>query len=360
MPADVYQQLARRLDETPNGFSATASSVELRLLAKIFTPEEARLASVMTLHAEPSADIAQRTGVDAKEAHRTLKEMASKGLARVERGERQLLFALEPFVVGFYEAQLPRMDEELAALFEQYYLESMGVGNKVEPAIHRIIPVQEAIPHEITIFPYEQASRMLEEAKAWGVRDCICRVQQKLIGKGCDHPVEACLTFAPVEGVFDHSTVDRAIDLEEALRILHQTEEAGLIHSTGNYISGIDYICNCCTCCCGIMRGVVEFGFLDAVAHSDFSAVIDEDQCINCGDCLPRCSFDAISLGEVFAAIDQAHCMGCGLCASACTVDALHLERRPAGESEPVPQNIKEWGEQRLERRGSTSRKISI
>jgi electron transport complex protein RnfB len=353
MLADVYQQLARRLDETPNGFTATASGVELRLLAKIFSPAEAHLASVMNLHAEPSPDIALRAGVDAKEAHRTLKEMASKGLARFRKGERQLLFALEPFIVGFYEAQLPRMDEEMAALFEQYYLESRGGAAQIEPGVHRIIPVYEAIPHNIAIFPYEQASQILASAKAWGVRNCICRVQQKLIGKGCDHPVEACLTLAPIEGAFDHSQVDRAISLEEALDILHQTEEAGLIHSTGNHINGINYICNCCICCCGVMRAMAEFNIPGAVAHSDFYAVVDESLCVSCGDCLPRCSFNAISLGDSTAMIDRARCMGCGLCASVCGVDALHLQRRPSGETAPTPQDIREWGEQRLERRGS-------
>lgn len=352
MSTDVYQQLARRLDETPNGFTPTASGVELRLLAKIFTPAEAQLASVMTLHAEPSADIALRAGVDAREAHRTLKDMALKGLARFRKGERQLLFALEPFVVGFYEAQLPRMDKDLAMLFEQYFLESRGGAAPVEPSVHRIIPVQESIPHQITIFPYEQASRILESAKAWGVRDCICRVQQKLIGKGCDRPVEVCLTLAPVEGAFDHSQVDRAITKEEALQILRQAENAGLVHSTGNYTNGIGYICNCCTCCCGVMRAVVEFSFPQAVARSDFYAVVDQDLCVGCSDCIIRCQFNAISLVDAKARVDYQRCMGCGLCASACLIEGIHLERRVAGETEPIPQNIREWGEQRLENRG--------
>lgn len=353
MPADIYQKLARRLDETPNGFSPTASGVELRLLAKIFTPAEAQLACVMSMHAESSAEIALRAGVDAREAHRTLKGMASKGLVRFKKGEGELLFALMPFVVGFYEAQLPRMDEELARLFEQYFLESRGGIAQVEPGVHRIIPVQEAIPHEIMIFPYEQASQMLKSAKAWGVRRCICRVQRQLIGKGCKYPVESCLVFAPVVGAFDYSQEERAISLEEALKILHETEVLGLVHSTGNYIDGIDYICNCCPCCCGVMRAVTEFGILTAVAHSDFYAVVDQDLCLGCGDCTTRCHFGALSLIDGKAVVNYAKCMGCGLCASACMVDGIHLNRRPAGETEPVPQNIKAWGMQRLERRGS-------
>jgi len=64
------------------------------------------------------------------------------------------------------------------------------------------------------VYPYEKASNLIENAKAWGVRDCICRVQKKLIGDPCDHPLENCLVFAPVEGYFDNSEVDRSISKE--------------------------------------------------------------------------------------------------------------------------------------------------
>jgi DNA-binding MarR family transcriptional regulator len=87
MPEDVYQRLAHRLDAIPNGFPATESGVELRLLAKIFTPEEAALASVMRLTREPVADIAARTGAEPKAAYRTLKSMVRKGLIRVKKGQ---------------------------------------------------------------------------------------------------------------------------------------------------------------------------------------------------------------------------------------------------------------------------------
>jgi len=231
MAEDVYRKLARRLDAIPNGFPATESGVELRLLAKIFTPQEAALASVMRLTREPAADIATRAGVDPDTAYRTLKGMARKGLIRAKKGEGQLTFGLMPFVVGIYEEQLLRMDAELATLFEQYYQETQGGGiTRHAPPVHRVIPVEEAIPFDLEIFPYERATELLEGAKSWGVRDCICRVQQRLVGKGCDHPVENCLVFAPVESVFDHSEVDRAITKEEALRILHEAEETGLVH----------------------------------------------------------------------------------------------------------------------------------
>ena len=90
------------------------------------------------------------------------------------------------------------MDVELATLFEQYLQATGGAGIVRDvPAVHRVIPVGEAIPVDLEIFPYEHATELLENAKSWAVRDCICRVQQKLIGKGCDRPTENCLVFAP-------------------------------------------------------------------------------------------------------------------------------------------------------------------
>ena len=353
MTEGIYRKLAQRLDAIPNGFPATESGVELRLLAKIFTPEEAALASVMRLSREPAVVIAARAGVDADTAYRTLKGMARKGQIRIKKDKGQLLFGLSPFVVGFYEEQLPRMDAELAGLFEQYLQETQGGGIvRDAPAVHRVIPVGEAIPFDLEIFPYERATELLENAKSWGVRDCICRVQQKLVGKGCDRPIENCMVFAPVEGAFDHSEVDRAITKEEALRILRETEEAGLVHSTGNYRDRHYYICNCCTCCCGILRSVAEFGVPTAAVRSDFHTVVDAEMCSGCGDCLERCQFGALSVPDDVCVVDYARCVGCGLCATVCPTESLYLERRPEGEVPLPPADITEWMVQRALGRG--------
>jgi ferredoxin len=353
MSQTVYRKLAQRLDAIPNGFPTTDSGVELELLAKLFTPEEAVLAATLRLSHEPAEAVAERVDIGADLAYRMLKKMAKGGLIRAKRGEGELVFALMPFVVGFYEEQLHRMDEELATLVERYLQESQGAGiTEDTPALHRVIPVEESVAFELEIFPHERASQLLESARSWAVRDCICRVQQKLVGKGCDHPVENCLVFAPVEGVFDHSDVNRAITKEEALRILGEAETSGLVHSTGNYREPHYYICNCCTCCCAILRGVAEFGVPTAVARADFRAVVDIDLCAGCGDCAEQCQFEALAVPDDTAEVDAVRCVGCGLCAMVCPTGALDLDRRPAGEVPPPPRDIKEWGVQRAEQRG--------
>jgi electron transport complex protein RnfB len=352
MPENVYHKLAQRLDTIPNGFSPTKSGVELRLLAKIFTPAEAALASVMRLTLEPAADIATRAGENPDEVYRTLKKMARQGQIQADKRDGQLVFGLMPFVVGIYEEQLSRIDAELADLFEQYYQETGGGAITHDaPAIHRVIPVEESIPVDIEIFPYERASELLAGAKSWGVRDCICRVQQQLIGKGCERPVENCLVFAPVENAFTPNGVNRAITKEEAFRILREAEEAGLVHSTGNFRHEHSYICNCCPCCCGVIRSVAEFGISTAVARSDFHATVDAEVCSGCGDCLDRCHFNALSIPEDVCMVDATNCVGCGLCATVCATGALHLERRAEGDVPQPPADLKAWMVQRAEER---------
>ena len=347
MQNEMYQHLARKLDELPNRFPRTQSGVEYQMLAKIFAPEEAVLACAMDLEPASVVVIADRAGSDPKGSRDTLKRMVAKGLIDLRKGDGEFTYALRPFVVGFYEGQLPRMDKEMAELFEQYYRETQGGVLRPKPALHRVIPVDRAIPLKVNIDPYEQASAMLDKAQSWGVRDCICRKQQHLIGKGCHHALETCLVFSSIKNAFGRSTVDRTLTKEEAFQILRETEEAGLVHSSGNYRDGIEYICNCCTCCCGIMRGIADYGILSAVAHSNFQIALEEEKCSLCGACIDRCQFKTLSIPDTMLNVDLKHCVGCGLCVLVCPTEALHLEQREQNQISIPPSDIKEWRAQR-------------
>jgi ferredoxin len=360
MSTNAYRRLAQRLDAVPNGFPATESGVELRILAKLFTPQEANLAAEMRLGYEPADQIAARAGTDPEDSYQTLKGMARRGLIRARRGDSGLEFALMPFVVGFYEEQLPRIDPELATLVDQYFHETRGrTILDTPPAIHRVIPVEEAIPFDLEIFPHERAAAIVESARSWGVRDCICRVQQRLLGKGCDRPVTNCLVLAPVEGAFQAGGVTHPITKERALEILEEAEEAGLVHSTSNFRDRIYYICNCCTCCCAVLRGVAEFGVPGAVARSGFRAHVEAEACTGCGACEERCLFGALSIIEGSVDVNVARCVGCGLCAVACPSGAIELERLPADEVTPLPTDIREWTVRRARARGQSLDQIT-
>ena len=351
--AGLYEALAQRLSNTPNGLPRSANRTELKLLAKMFTPLEARLGAAMHLKLEDVADIAPRVGLEEPEAREALKGMARKGLARAGRGEKGLAFALLPFVVGSYEEALPYLDEEMARLFEQLIQETRGEGLLGPgPALQRIIPVEESVDADIELLSYERASDLLQNARSFGVRECICRKQKAMIGEPCDYPLENCLNFAPIEGAFANQPHVRSISKEEALRILREAEEAGLVHSVYNQQEGIFYICNCCPCCCGIMRGVTEFGRAHALARSNYQATVSTDDCTGCEACIERCHFDALSVPDDVCVVDEARCMGCGLCVSACPSDAIRLVKRAAEEQVVTPTDYRQWQEERAAARG--------
>ncbi len=153
-----------------------------------------------------------------------------------------------------------------------------------------------------------------------------------------------------MEGAFDYDDLTRPIPKEEALAVLRRAEEAGLVHTTGNFRGRHYYICNCCPCCCAMLRGLTEFGVPAAVAHSGFRAAVDGEARLGCGACATAVPMGALSVPEGVAVVDPNRCIGCGVCALACPADALHLERRP--DAAPPPQNIQEWMLLRAQARG--------
>lgn len=351
--SEEYRQLAERLDALPNGFPSTPDRLELALLARLFTPEEAALAAQLRLTPETPAAIAARLAGDAHLLRDMLKDLAKRGLIEVERTDDGLGYALMPFVVGFYEMQNTRLDAELAQLVEAYFKQAFPPTLAVEPQFHRVIPIGETIPLNIDIQPFETAIGIINQAKAWGVVECICRKQKALIGEACGHPLEVCMVFSSVPGAFDHAETVRALTREESLATLRMAADAGLVHTVGNRQDHTAYICNCCTCSCGILRGIAELGMANVVARAAFESVVDSALCTGCETCTVWCQFDALALDDAgIMAVDRRRCVGCGQCVLHCEQGALRLVRRPENEIKPVPSTLREWQVQRAEARG--------
>jgi ferredoxin len=127
----------------------------------------------------------------------------------------------------------------------------------------------------------------------------------------------------------------RALTRTEAHATLQRSAEAGLVHCVSNNQRELWYICNCCTCSCGILRGMAELGIAGVVARSAFACQVDSDRCAGCGECVEVCSFHALSVDGV-AEVDGLRCAGCGLCVPVCPQDALILARRPDAEMPPL------------------------
>jgi electron transport complex protein RnfB len=343
---DLYRRLAQTLDSLPNGFPSTGDGSELRLLAKLFTPEEARLAVHLSPDLESLDDLVARTGLETEDIRQKLKSMARRGLIASGRTENGLGFRLMPFIVGIYEMQVGSLDQELAHLVEDYFQKSFSEALTIKPQFHRIIPVGESIQNNMEVFPYESASSLVNLAKAWGVLDCICRKQKALIGEACGHPLDVCMALEQHPGAFDNNPIIHAINQEEALATLKRAANAGLVHSVSNNQQGISYICNCCTCSCGILRGMASLGVANVVARSAFVNSVDELLCNACETCLPYCQFEALKLDEIVK-VNSIRCVGCGVCVPTCPNEALVLVRRPEDEILPIPATVDDWKNQR-------------
>jgi heterodisulfide reductase subunit A-like polyferredoxin len=152
-------------------------------------------------------------------------------------------------------------------------------------------------------------------------------------------------------GAFDNSSTIKALSLEGALGTLERAAKAGLVHSVSNNQRGISYICNCCTCSCGILRGMAEMGISNVIARSAFVNQVDDNLCLACEDCLDYCQFSALTMEDV-TIVNQMRCVGCGVCVPSCPEGALTLVRRPVDEFNSPPVTHKEWLTERARARG--------
>ena len=334
MTEDIYLSLQEFLDMFPLGFPRTDSGVELQILKKLYAPEEARIATHLQVNPEPAESIAGRMGMAADALASDLETMAHKGLVfRIER-EGKALYNAVPFMIGLYEYAVKKIDKELAELFRQYYDEAyqaeMGASNI--PGF-KVTPIQEHIQADVTLFPYHKVYEQIRAARRIAVADCICRKESRLLGHGCDKPLETCLSFGAAAEYYINSGLGRELSADEAIDILKAADAAGLVHA-GINAQHLSNICNCCPCCCASMKGIVEKGhdkhkYLNAL----FVPIIDDAVCIGCEECTERCPVGALHMDDS-AVVDRIRCIGCGLCASGCDVQAITMVLR-ADREEP-------------------------
>lgn len=353
MSDDVYRRLAKKLDEMPNGYPATESGVELRILQKIFTPEEAETAIKLKIIPETAEVIAERLNVPLPEMQTKLDTMVHKGQIGSANIKGQQVYMNVPFIVGIFEFQLNHLDDELGSLIREYAPHLMPVLGGNAPSIMRVVPVniQKKLQHEVK--PYEDIMTMAEKAKSFQLMECICRKERALHGKPCTTSTQVCLGISNNEGAFDRYPMGEIITREKALEVLKNAEDEGLVHSTYNVQKGSMFICNCCSCCCGILNGMKNFNAPYLMAGSSYLAIIDQDECVQCGVCAnERCPVGAIAEQDGSFMVQPERCIGCGVCTTTCPTDAISLIEKPESAADEPPANVVEWYFKRAENRG--------
>ena len=354
MSNNMYHQLREQLDQYSVGFPTTTSGVEMKILKKLFTEDEAHMFLNLSMILETPESVAERMKQDPGQVAALLERMAEKGLIFRLRKEDSVQYAATAFVVGFYEFQLKTMDRELAQLMEQYLEEAFGRQTSQQVVPLRTIPVNRAIDVSWPVAPYEDVREIVKCKDRIAVANCICRVQQGLLEQACDRPLEVCFAFGSHAKYYVERGMGRWIGQEEALEILDQCEEAGLVPQPFN-AQNPGGMCNCCGDCCGVLRALKKNSRPAEMVTSNYYAVVDPDLCAACETCLDRCQMEAITIGpDEIAQVNLDRCIGCGLCVTTCTTEALSLQSKPKEERREPPAQARDTMMQMAEQRGKS------
>jgi Na+-translocating ferredoxin:NAD+ oxidoreductase subunit B len=360
MPSPVYHDLREQLDQYSVGFPATESGIELRILEKLFSEEEASMFLNLGMMLETPQAVAARLGMDPDEVAVLLDHMAEKGLIfRLKKGDAAK-YAAAPFVVGSFEFQVKDLDRELAELTEQYFHEAFGKRISEYDAPMRTIPVNKAVDYAYPTAPYEDVRKLFDDKDRIAVAECICKKQQGLLDKGCDKPREVCFAFGSHGSYYVDKGMGRWVTREEALEIIDKCDEAGLVPQPFN-AQDAGGLCNCCGDCCGILRSIkLHPRPVDKVICNYF-AEVDSDLCTACETCMDRCQMEAISIGsENTAEIDLNRCIGCGLCVTTCPTDALSLKRKSDADIRIPPEKSQQTIMDYFQKRGTSMLPLKV
>ncbi|MBT4088896.1 MAG: 4Fe-4S binding protein, partial [Deltaproteobacteria bacterium] len=308
MNEDIYTKLREFFHSLPGGYPATDTGVEIKILEKLYTPEEADLTMKLKERPERVADIASRLGMNEAGLAEQLENMAQKGIIyRVREGEERL-YRVYQFLVGIYEFQLKHLDREFAELFEEY-LPYYGMGMaEVKTGQMRTIPLGSAIDSTTEVATYNNIRELIKDKNFISVQNCICRKEQALLGNECDYPKEICLGFGDFAQYYVDNGMGRQIDMAETLKLLDAAEKAGLVLMPTNS-QDVEAICCCCSCCCPNLRFAKMMTRPIDMVQTHYVSKIDPNLCTACEECQERCPMDAIKIDDSVSEIIDGRCI---------------------------------------------------
>ncbi len=338
--SNSYYTLQRRLDQAPQG--APASETLIKILEILLARDEAQLVSVLPINLFTLEEASRLWKKSNQEARVILDVLADKGILFDFAAGGTQAYLLAPTMAGFFEFSLMRLDDRFdKKILSELYYQYINVEEdfmkgifSLEPAIGRALVQEDAIQEKdrVVVLDYERASHIIDTSSCITVGICYCRHKMEHLGKACQNPQEVCLTFnKSAESLAKHK-IARSISKEEARRILNLCIDKGLVQTGDNVQESVNWICNCCSCCCEALLAYKRLGY-SANINTNFVSRPSDEPCTECGECIERCPVNAIELdkrknGHSYARIDSGRCLGCGVCVRFCPSHSIVLERR--------------------------------
>ncbi len=339
----AYMRLADRLNRFPQG--AVSSKLLYNILEMLFSEKEARLVSLLPLRPFTVERASRVWGVGRSEARKILDELCGRAiLVDIEQDGRQV-YCLPPPMAGFFEFSMMRVrgDIDQKVLSELYYqyinVEEDFIKDlflKGETQLGRVFVHEPAISGEnaLHVLDYERATEVIKTATHIGISTCYCRHKMAHVGRDCDAPKEICMTFNVTAASLIKHGFARRVEFSECLELLRTAYAYNLVQFGDNVQVGVNFICNCCGCCCEAMIVARKFGMLHPVHTTNFIPHIQIEICKGCRHCIEVCPVEAMTLvsandphlpKQKQAKVNRDLCLGCGVCARVCPEGCITL-----------------------------------
>jgi len=359
---EIYRKLQIYLDSLPIDYPETKSGVEIRILKRLFTPQEAEIAlNLKIIPQEPKAMFRpfKKKGWTLEQFSEALLTMAKKGSINwIRRRDGTNYYSITFLLAGFYDYQIDRLTKEFAEDFDQYMDEGF-VSAMLENGIlqMRTIPIEKSINLECHVSNFDEIKNIIENVdKTLYLSPCICRQSKEVQGKGCNHPIDTCISIGVNPRIFLEQ--GREITKEEALEVLRMTQDKGMVICPSNAQNPF-MICSCCGCACVFLGNLKNYANPAQYVNSNYFIEIDKNLCSGCAECITSCHMDANKINnESISEVDLGYCIGCGVCIPSCPNKARQLIKK-LDESIP-PENLTELYQVIAKRKASLQEKRKI
>ncbi|MFH1851684.1 MAG: 4Fe-4S dicluster domain-containing protein [Candidatus Neomarinimicrobiota bacterium] len=341
-----YSSLVDRLNLFPQG--APPSELLYKILKMLFSELEASLVSSLPIKPFSAQKASILWKMDLPATRKILTELASRAILVDIEQDGQSVYTLPPPMAGFFEFSLMRLrtdidQKALSELFYQYINVEEDFIRELftrgETQLGRTFVNEPSLSEEnaLHVLDYERASEVIRTAAAIGVGICYCRHKMAHMNRACTAPLDICLTFNNSAKSLLKYGIARPVDKAEGLDLLQQAYDNNLVQFGENVRRSVNFICNCCGCCCEAMIAARRFATLNPVHTTNFLPEINTSECDGCGKCVNICPVEAMTLVSANdphrprkkqAKLDTEICLGCGLCVRTCRDRCITLRER--------------------------------